>query len=708
MNNKDFLKDLDKRLNNEEITLPESLSAENIEGLINEKGGILEPKRPKEHKNGKVIKIITSVAAVFVVIIGVVAAVSTHNNRIDPVKQDEIIRQQAADSDYSKIETAVLNYYKDLYNKWQSNKDSTLLNFGAKNDAAAEVGDSANIAQSSTSSSGFYGTGADDFLSEEALLDSVTYSSTNVQVSGVDEADIIKNDGRYIYYMKNNEVVIVDCQKPDKMNIVSKIAVSDEDINNYVTAEMFLYNNNLVLILNQSRENVSTTSSYGNFCCDCAYVLDYDTVIRAYDVTDKSSPELCYSQFIAGRYVSSRVTNGKMIVVSEYSIPYSGITDNNFEDACEEVKAYSVPQYSVNGGEMQKIPSDRIGLLDEEEPTEYIITAVIDLNNSESEPLMNAYLGGGSEIYCTQNELFVAECEYSVWSGSENDGYLKDDSGHEHSSVTHIYKFDITDEGVIYNTDARVGGTWLNQFSMDKYGDYFRIATIDYSTMVYVLDSDMKIVGCLTDIAPEEDMKSARFMGNTLYLVTFYQTDPLFIIDLSDPTAPVVKGELKIPGFSSYLHPIGENLVIGVGEGGTTSGTDGSAKVSLFDVSDPCDPKELDNYTVADAYFDTDHKAFMTVDEDTFALCLTEYYYDMSYNYNEKHKIVMFDITDNGITIHGEYNACKKNTATEYSTSALRGAFIDETLFAVNGYGIMSYRMSDNSLISELRFSEIL
>lgn len=725
MNNKDFLKDLDKRLNNEEITLPESLSAENIELLINEKGGILEPKRPKEHKKGKVIKIITSVAAVFVLIIGIAATVNLNANKIDTSKQDEIIEQQTSDSDYSKIETAVLNYYRDIYNTWQSNKASDLLNFGSKNGAAEEVADSENTAHSNSSASSsatgtvyddmYVGSGYDMFSSEESLSDSAAYSSTNVQVSGVDESDIIKNDGRYIYYMKDNKVVITDCQKPDKMNVVSEIAVSDDENNIYSTAEMFLYNNKLILTVNQSRENVSSSSSYGIFCCDCAYAVEFDTVIRIYDVTDKSAPELCYSQFIAGNYVSSRVVNGKLITVSDYTIPYSSINDNNFEDACEEVKAYSVPQYSVNGGEMQKIPSDRIGLLDEEEPTEYIITAVIDLNNSESEPLMNAYLGGGSEIYCTQNELFVAECEYSTWTQGEREKHPADDLGQQYSCVTHIYKFDITDEGVIYNTDARVGGTWLNQFSMDKYGDYFRIVTNgmecnngEYSSddnMLYILDKDMNIVGFLDWIAIGEEIKSARFMGNTLYLVTFYQTDPLFVIDLSDPTAPEIKGELKIPGFSSYLHPIGEDLVIGVGEGGTTSGTDGSAKVSLFDVSDPCDPKELDNYTVADAYFDTDHKAFMTVDEDTFALCLTEYYYDMSYNYNEKQKIVVFDVTDNGITIQGEYSACKKNTATEYSTSALRGAFIDETLFAVNGYGIMSYRMSDNSLIDELRFS---
>lgn len=703
MNNKDFMKNLGKRLNNEEITLPESLSAENIEWLINEKGGILEPKRPKEKKSGKVIKIITSVAAVIAIVVGVVAVADVTANKIEKSKQDDIIAEQAADSDYSKIETAVLNYYKELYNKRNSyDSDGFLNGFGAVLDSASvesAVDTNSSASNSNTGDANFTA----DATDAEDNMGYTAYGTTNVQVSGVDEADIIKNDGRYIYFMRNDKIVIADCQKPEDMNVVSEIELSDDD-NYYSLSEMFLYDDKLVIVINQQREN-DYAEDYGNaeVMFDCCYVLDNDTVIRVYDIGDKSAPELCYSQFISGNYVSSRIVDGKLIAVARYSIPYSGISCDNFEDACEEVKAYSVPEYSVNGGEMQKIPSDRIGLLDEDKPTEYVITALVDLKNESIEPLMNAYLGGGSDIYCTKTELFVAEAEYSVWTGAESDGYLKDDSGREHSSVTHIYKFDITDEGVLYNNDARVGGTWLNQFSMDKYGDYFRIATIDYSTMVYILDKDMKIVGFVGDIAPQEDMKSARFMGNMLYLVTFYQTDPLFIIDLSDPTAPEVKGELKIPGFSSYLHPIGENLVIGIGEGGTMSGTDGSGKVSLFDVSDPCNPKEIDNYTVANAYFDSNHKAFTTVDDDTFVLCLTKYGYDKKYNYCEDWSVVMFDVTDSGITVHGEYDVCERGNDKE-SYSSFRSTFISDTLFAVNGYGIKSYSMTTNELLGELRF----
>lgn len=700
MKNKDFLNDLDKKLNNEEITLPESLSAENIEVLINEKGGIVDPKIRKNGKTGKVIKIVSSVAAVFAIVIGVLAATNVTVNKIDEAKQNEIIEQQASQSDYSKIETAVLNYYKDLYNEWQSYNDFDLFDgFGAKNEAVME---DANVANGNSFATGT-GVVTDTLTSdlEELQSDNKSHSSTNVQVSGVDEADIIKNDGRYIYYLKNNSVVIVDCQKPENMNIVSEIWVGETDEDNYYTSDMFLCDNQLVVVLNQERYNSSTVNYSSDVMIDCCYALDSDTVIKVYDVKDKSSPELTYSQLISGNYVSSRIVNDTLILVANYNIPYSGINRKNFEDACKEVKTYSVPQYSVNGGEMQKIPSDRIELLDEETPTEYVITAVVDLKNTSSEPMMNAYLGSGTEIYCTQSEMFIAGYEYSTWSNNQRVD-VKDDNGKTFSCVTHIYKFDITDEGVLYNTEARVGGRCINQFSMDKYGDYFRIATNDSSTMVYVLDSDMKIVGYLDGIAPGEDMKAARFMDNTLYLVTFFQTDPLFVIDLNDPTAPVVKGELKIPGFSSYLHPIGENLVIGVGEGGTTTGTDGSAKVSLFDVSDPCNPTELDSYVIYDAYFNLSHKAFMMIDDDTFSLCLTKYGYD-NYGYREDFEVVVFDVTEDGFSLQGEYDTCEKDNEEEYYWD-FRGAFIGDAIFAVNGYGIRSYSMTTKELFGELKY----
>ena len=170
---------------------------------------------------------------------------------------------------------------------------------------------------------------------------------------------------------------------------------------------------------------------------------------------------------------------------------------------------------------------------------------------------------------------------------------------------TYIYKFKLEDSKVTYTNTGSVPGEVLNQFSMDEKDGYFRIATTDSDSWnsetdinnLYVLDEELKIIGKVEGLAKGERIYSVRFMGNRAYMVTFVETDPLFVIDLSKPEEPIVLGELKIPGYSKYLHPYDEKHIIGFGEntkaneyGGVV--TDGM-KMALFDVSNPTKPKEL-------------------------------------------------------------------------------------------------------------------
>ena len=211
--------------------------------------------------------------------------------------------------------------------------------------------------------------------------------------------------------------------------------------------------------------------------------------------------------------------------------------------------------------------------------------------------------------------------------------------------------------------------------------------------MVYVLDKNMKIVGFLDGIAPGEQMKSARFLGNMLYLVTFMQTDPLFTVDLSDPAKPEIKGELKIPGFSEYLHPIGNGLVVGIGYGGTETGTDGTAKISLFDISDPAAPKELDNYTTSfPGYFITNHKAFVTIDDNTFAIPVLGSF--------GSEAVLVFSVENNGIIVDNIYSCMQGR----YGYDSVRGTFVDKVFYTVNVNGIIAYDMETKDKLSEMKF----
>jgi len=190
-------------------------------------------------------------------------------------------------------------------------------------------------------------------------------------------------------------------------------------------------------------------------------------------------------------------------------------------------------------------------------------------------------MGAGGNIYSSTSGLYLASERYG-------------ESNEQPGVYTSLLRFRISDTMLQCEASGRVEGTILNQFSMDEFDKHFRIVTTAWSAQkrtndLYVFDSDLKQTGEILDIAPGEDLKSVRFMGKKAYIVTFFQVilmDPLFTVDLSNPKKPKIIGELKIPGFSSYLHPINENLLIGIGE------EDGRVKLSLFDVSNMAKPKE--------------------------------------------------------------------------------------------------------------------
>ncbi|MCK5177623.1 MAG: beta-propeller domain-containing protein, partial [Candidatus Aenigmarchaeota archaeon] len=199
----------------------------------------------------------------------------------------------------------------------------------------------------------------------------------------------------------------------------------------------------------------------------------------------------------------------------------------------------------------------------------------------------------------------------------------------EKRQKTIIHKININKGEITYKTKGEVPGYLLNQFSMDEHENNFRVATttslwirnkgrVQYYN-VFVLDEKMKIEGKITGIAPDETIYSTRFMGDRLYMVTFKTIDPFFVIDLSSPKNPKILGELKIPGYSDYLHPYDSNHVIGIGKETDSNQWGGTSikgvKIALFDVSDVENPKQVDKYEIGTSGTDSealrDHKAFL-------------------------------------------------------------------------------------------------
>ena len=701
-----FTKDLEKKLMGEKITLPESLSAENIENMLNEKGKNIEPKRKRIIQPKAVVRWCSAAAAVLIATVGVLAVLGggnigiemqDNNNQPNQEEQQQIIKDITDDSsDYSAIETTILNYFSTVFTQSYVKEDADGFNIGNIFNGASSDTASSGSASSSSSISSSTAEG-----SENSNVSS-SYTDTNTQVDGVDEADVVKTDGEYIYYLRNqyHEVVITDCKDSANPFIKSRIKLSNRD-EQLSSEEMFLYNNTLIVVLRKHLDYDIRGALTSSATADCTcYALRSDTVVRMFDITDKENPEEIHSLTLSGDYISSRITNNRLILVTRFNIPYSSVNATDFDVACRAMQEICIPEYSINGSEMQRIPADRIDITSDKTPSSYAIISVTDLLSETKETKMNAFLGNVNEIYCTSDELFISETHYSTWM-QDNQTVVADSLGTEFNTVTKIMRMAITDDGAQYIADVTVGGICINQFSMDKYGEYFRIATIgckydkpENESMVYIIDKNMQIKGYLDGIAKNEDMKAARFMGNTLYLVTFMQTDPLFVIDLSDVENPVIKGELQIPGFSTYLHPVGDGLMLGLGAGGSMNGVDGTAKISLFDVSDPCNPRELDNFTTNSyASFAGGHKGFVTVDENSFAASVV---YGVSTG-----AVYYFSIENRSIIMHEIYTGMTGSNFNENT----RGVFIGHNLFVVNNAGIISYDTRESIALWQARLS---
>lgn len=386
------------------------------------------------------------------------------------------------------------------------------------------------------------------------------YSTTNIQVKGVDEADIVKTDGEYLYVISGKSVVILKGYPPDKAGVLSRIELD------YKPSEIFVNGDWLV---------VFETASY--------------PTIKVYDISTRSDPILVQKISTRGTYFDSRMIDDYVYVIIKQHLNY--VEDN--------VKLPVI----WNDDKPHTIGSTEIGYFDESS-SYYKLILILALNLQSEDLGYAAYLMDTSHsMYVSLKNIYLTRSSY-------------------YSGNTTIHKISITRNRISYVCSAEVPGRILNQFSMDEYKKYFRIATQKWNsgTNVYVLDKKLNLIGKLEGIAPGEQMHSARFMGKRCYLVTFKKVDPFFVIDLKKPKNPKVLGELKIPGYSDYLHPYDENHIIGLGkdtveaEGGNFAWFQG-VKLSLFEVTDVETPIEKSKYVIGDrgTYSDAlqDHKAFM-------------------------------------------------------------------------------------------------
>ena len=526
-------------------------------------------------------------------------------------------------------------------------------------------------------------------LSESAITKNATadttraeqdYSKTNTQVEGVDEADIVKTDGRYIYYLKNDKLTIADTSN-NKLVLTSKLTFDDE----FYPAEIYINDNKLVIIGTVRHEQKSQKRSKRY------YYPSYSeyTAAKIYNIEDKSNAKEERTVEIEGNYLSSRMIGRNLYLISN-KYEYNAWLCKEYElDELREDEFKPEYRDTVVSENIKYVDFDCIYYIPESEDTSYLNIASLDITKNEPANI-ESYLGAGNQIYASTNNIYVTKQKYNY-------------ERRYYETSTEIYKFELKDAKCKFVKSGEVPGTILNQFSMDEKDGYFRIATTTYGwssddnvNNMYVLDEKLETVGKVEGLAEGEKIYSVRFMGDRAYMVTFVQTDPLFVIDLSTPTAPKVLGELKIPGYSKYLHPYDETHLIGIGEDtkvvnygyGDVVKTNGM-KMALFDVTDPTNPKEMYSVNIGKegTYSEilNNHKALLFSKEKNiiaFPISMTSDEYEVTF----QGAIVYGLSLDKGFELKGKISKYQQNEDSRYYNRANidRIIYIQDTLYTLS------------------------
>lgn len=573
-----------------------------------------------------------------------------------------------------------------------------------KADNAGSIGiDSASSTESSSSSS-----------------NTKDYSTINIQVENVDEADIVKTDGDYIYSISEDNVIITDVKDPKQPKVVATIKSEDDDI----PEDIILYKDKLVVI-----------STKGNQTQRYYYNNRMNTVVKIYNITSREKPVLTKSYEMYEPYYTSRCIDNVLYVIS---------SGNLRKEDDKIVVGY-------NEDNMEKEMSiDKIKYLKDVKTTKQTLISTVDLNNETADIKLDSYLMNISNAYVSENAIYLLNQKYNNDSkipikllfgfkgvfGLEDYYEMDSESGY----YTEIYKFDIK-ENVEYKAKTKVKGKTINQYSLDEKDNHLRIALYDNDgSRVAIFDEDLKQIGISDNVAKGEKMYSSRFIGDKVYFVTYKTIDPLFVMDLSNEAKPKVLGKLKIPGYSTYLHPYDENHIIGIGmetkeiinrnSNGKVISTTAKVvgmKMALFDVSNVNSPVQISSVVIGDSRTTsailTNPKALLFSKEKSliaipvnnysqdFEVTLSNNYETMINNYTKYSKpynaegyfVYNINVQD-GFKLKGVITHEKTNATYYYSNSKLlRGLYIDNNLYTVSETMIKVNELDSLKAVGELK-----
>jgi len=550
------------------------------------------------------------------------------------------------------------------------------------------------------------------------------YSTTNIQVENVDEADIVKTDGDYIYSISEDNVIITDAKDPKQPKVVATIQSEDDDI----PEDIILYKDKLVVI-----------STKGNQTQRYYYNNRMNTVVKIYNITSREKPVLTKSYEMYEPYYTSRCIDNVLYVIS---------SGNLRKEDDEIVVGY-------NEDNMEKEMSiDKIKYLKDVKTTKQTLISTVDLNNETADIKLDSYLMNISNAYVSENAIYLLNQKYNNDSkipikllfgfkgvfGLEDYYEMDSESGY----YTEIYKFDIK-ENVEYKAKTKVKGKTINQYSLDEKDNHLRIALYDNDgSRVAIFDEDLKQIGISDNVAKVEKMYSSRFIGDKVYFVTYKTIDPLFVMDLSNETKPKVLGKLKIPGYSTYLHPYDENHIIGIGmetkeiinrnSNGKVISTTAKVvgmKMALFDVSNVNSPVQISSVVIGDSRTTsailTNPKALLfSKEKSLIAIPVNNYSQDFEVTSSNNYETMINNYTkygkpynaegyfvyninvQDGFKLKGVITHEKTNATYYYSNSKLlRGLYIDNNLYTVSETMIKVNELDSLKAVGELKLKNI-
>lgn len=554
---REYIKEL---FDNDGINVPDSLSEENMLAMLEK----AEEKRSESKRSVRRLSlrmVMGLAAAMLVAVFGISGLMDIVQRPPDTSLVGGELYTFGSEKEIEKLLSSI--------NK--GGNDGLRQKVFAPNDAAPDTGlieyeEAPGEAVSSDSA-------ATGLQTSSAAGSAADHSGTYLQVEGIDEADIVKTDGRYIYFVNNNKEVVIYSAEDGKTEKLSTIGYSG--VENYID-DIYLSGDRLITV--------------GNYYKDGSQ--DPCTGIVVYDISDRNDPKELYDFSQSGSILSSRMTGGYVYLVTNDYVYRGGHT----VPLCGSIDTLS----SLKAGDICCVP--------EPQTSSYIVLSAIDVSSgTQGKAVTKAILGAGEDIYCNDHNLYSVSGE---WNSKDN------------VYSTRIVRASLDGLKVKFNATAKVRGYALSQFAMDEKDGYFRIATtserggIDVNNL-FVLDPDLKEAGSVTGFARNESIKAVRYVGDKAYVITYEAIDPLFIIDLSDPEDPSIEGEVMIDGFSTLLVPVNEGRMLGIGHATGDNGYggeyDSGLKLALFDISDPSHPAVLDSMEFKDMMSpaQSDHHALM-------------------------------------------------------------------------------------------------